>query len=242
ACDQVDYDRTMHYVHGLQSRGPIAYGPFAFGGSNCSRFVANALYAGCVSKKVRLKLTYPRSLTPTPLGTVINGDTVGTIWEVNEGQVSRFNGTKWSPVREVIWQFGDTPMFKLNREEEDRNWLEGSLIEPERPDDLPDDATWFGAIGSGAWFRLTQPDSLEQNEFRFQRYNAYGVVDCDRVVVPRIGQLNARESFTLTYETNCRFCTVMQGGEKVVLESIREYPDIITLPVDAVVDALPVRN
>ena len=222
ACYEINYDRAMRYVRKLQNRGAIAYGPFVYGGSNCSRFVADALYAGCINKKVRLKLAYPISITPSPLGTVLNADTTGVIWEVDKGNITEYRGGKLSAIKDVFTSLG---MKRLNRESKATKdyWLMGTLHEPERPSILPERAKWFGGIGSGAWFYLSKPEGLKKDEFRFQRINPEGEFDCDRVFKPKIGKFNFDAPFELTYETNCLFCTVIQFGEKIILESVREF-------------------
>ena len=51
----------------MQEREFIAYGPFRFGGTNCSRFVNKVLRAGQLGVFNKVALHFPWMLTPTPM-------------------------------------------------------------------------------------------------------------------------------------------------------------------------------
>lgn len=64
---QVDYHRTLNYIVSLQNRDHIEYGPFVMNGTNCSRFVSNAILAGNPELRVRIGLHFPLTVSPTPM-------------------------------------------------------------------------------------------------------------------------------------------------------------------------------
>lgn len=54
----------------MQADSPIAYGPFIYGGSNCSRFVNTCILAGDPDLQHRVRLRFLVPLTPTPMNNV----------------------------------------------------------------------------------------------------------------------------------------------------------------------------
>jgi len=64
---RLDVKKAENYINKQQKIGFISYGPFVSGGSNCSRFVSAVLLAGKPKLLQSLALTFPLSLTPTPL-------------------------------------------------------------------------------------------------------------------------------------------------------------------------------
>lgn len=66
----VNFEKAFAKAMQMQSNSPIPYGPFLPYGTNCSRFVNTILLSGKPSLLHRLVLTYPKTLSPTPIGNV----------------------------------------------------------------------------------------------------------------------------------------------------------------------------
>lgn len=64
---RLNIKKSENYIIKQQKRMFLPYGPFISKGTNCSRFVCNALRAGNPKFLQKLTLTFPLSLTPTPL-------------------------------------------------------------------------------------------------------------------------------------------------------------------------------
>jgi hypothetical protein len=62
------FDKALKYAMRLQEKEFIAYGPLQFRGSNCSRFVSDLILSGKPSLHTRLKLYFPLTISPTPMG------------------------------------------------------------------------------------------------------------------------------------------------------------------------------
>ena len=54
----------------IQTHSPSKYGPFVWKGTNCSRFVRTIALAGKPKLTDRIKLFFPLSISPTPIGNV----------------------------------------------------------------------------------------------------------------------------------------------------------------------------
>jgi hypothetical protein len=55
------------YINTLQGKDWVPYGPFITKGTNCSRFVCNALLKGIPARKSKIALRFPLTLSPTPM-------------------------------------------------------------------------------------------------------------------------------------------------------------------------------
>ncbi|MBS3739267.1 DUF6695 family protein [Mesohalobacter halotolerans] len=69
---QINFEKALRRCKYLQDQDFIEYGPFVLNGTNCSRFVRSVLFNAVSSKFLKLKLTFTRTLSPTPIGIVKN--------------------------------------------------------------------------------------------------------------------------------------------------------------------------
>jgi hypothetical protein len=65
---KVYYQKAIHRAKAMQDKETITYGPFVPHGTNCSRFVRSVLFNSVTSRALKLKLTFPRTLSPSPIG------------------------------------------------------------------------------------------------------------------------------------------------------------------------------
>lgn len=80
---KVDFDKVLAHVTRLQDQEFIPYGPFLPKGTNCSRFVNSAILNGNPPLQVRILLTTPPTLTPTPIWNI---RAIGSATTYSEGQ------------------------------------------------------------------------------------------------------------------------------------------------------------
>ena len=64
---RIDISKTEAHINSLQEEDWIPYGPFVSAGTNCSRFVCDALLKGNPNVFSKLALRFPATLTPTPM-------------------------------------------------------------------------------------------------------------------------------------------------------------------------------
>ena len=67
---RVDYNEVIGRIKMFQQQNFIPYGPFVRNGTNCSRFVRDAIVAGLDEPLLRFMLKYPWTYTPSPTGLV----------------------------------------------------------------------------------------------------------------------------------------------------------------------------
>jgi len=114
----------------LQASGPIPYGPFINGGTNCSRFVNRVLLNGIINRRSRFKLSYVKPFTPTPLNNVTAlGRSVNIAPKHNH--VSHY------------------PELRP-----DKDFFRSTLPAPARHPEIPESAQWLSGEGAGSWYHL----------------------------------------------------------------------------------------
>lgn len=99
----VDFVRSYALAHRLQSQNFIAYGPFIYSGTNCSRFVNKVIIAGSTSRKIRNSLRFPLMLTPTPLWNV---KALGQTVELVKSPSGDARNKNWTPPRGALFLEG----------------------------------------------------------------------------------------------------------------------------------------
>jgi hypothetical protein len=89
---KINFEKATEFINRQQAKEFIPYGPFLANGTNCSRFVNNAILSGRPPFSARILLQIPPSLTPTPL------------WNLRAiGNVARYSG-EYSFEKQVINQ------------------------------------------------------------------------------------------------------------------------------------------
>ncbi len=87
--DGADVSKAYNFAKRFQNSSPVPYGPFKYGGTNCSRFTSSVFRAGCSNFWKKLRLLAPTSLTPTTLGNVLVVSIDGYFYEVENGIVKK---------------------------------------------------------------------------------------------------------------------------------------------------------
>jgi hypothetical protein len=84
----IDYDKAMKKATAMQEREAIYYGPFEFGGTTCSRFVAQTVLSSSSDwlTKMMILLPYTISATPRSNNKVLND--CPYYYEVDKGSVT----------------------------------------------------------------------------------------------------------------------------------------------------------
>lgn len=113
---RVNFEKALAKAEEMQQQSPIKYGPFRYGGSNCSRFVNSVIRSGKPDMKALFKLNFMVPLTPTPMN-----------------NVNSFNHRTVLPKMLPFAGFQPKPVVN-------KSVLKGTLPEPKRPHWLPGNA------------------------------------------------------------------------------------------------------
>lgn len=206
-CGEIDYVKAKNYIDDLQGQGSIPYGAFDKLGSNCARFVTDTILASTSDEKIIKALRFNKKFTPSTVGNVEKGDTLGQVYEVYQGIIKPFEG---SALKENLTNYFDKkkPTPELEQIDGDGN-------------QLPDNAQRLSGTGSNAWFELLQEDSLPKNHYRIRRYNDWYELDYDGVYISE--DLNVSQPYQFTYDSNCAFCTILQNESKIHLKGVGAF-------------------
>ncbi len=191
---KINFHRAFSKAFYLQQISPIPYGPFRYKGSNCSRFVNSALIAGKPSWWKAFNLKYFVPLTPTPINNVNSLENLVVL-----------------PYLRTAALYCPTPIS-------DKSLLKGTLAEPERPENIPEQAQWLSGEGAGSWYSI----SKEENEKYFiSRFGPNGELECEGEFENMItGSLNINLPYRFEYLSHCRRVKISQGNQVIEFRRI----------------------
>lgn len=190
---EIDFNKAIEKALQMQSESPIAYGPFKYGGSNCSRFVQTAILAGQPKLSNCLKIKYKIPLSPTPMSNV--------------------NALK---NKTIIKKLLKTVAFKpLTPLPEQR--IKATLPKPERAPSIPTSAQWLSGEGAGSWY-----DIIKNNDnFKVYRYSPIAETEClgdfqyfGSDELPKLYELK------FTYPSNCAEISLSNSSKTYQLKRI----------------------
>ncbi len=207
-CYETDYEKTKAFIHEMIDLGSIPYRVFG-GGSNCSRFVADSFKAGTLNSRLNFKFKYPMTITPSPIGNVVNGTSNGKMYEVYKGVINPYPGGRRHTIREL---FNNT--FGEDKDIQGFT-LVGNMLEPPKPDSVPEAAQWLGGRGAGSWFHAVQTSDLEVNQFRVRRYINDGTVMYNRIFHLEDGALNLDEPYQFIHDCHATKTTIVQHERRI---------------------------
>ncbi|PKP01896.1 MAG: hypothetical protein CVU14_04355 [Bacteroidetes bacterium HGW-Bacteroidetes-9] len=190
---KIDFEQSYQKVLQLQKRSPIAYGPFKYKGSNCSRFVNTSIVAGKPDWIYIFKLKYFVLLTPTPL-----------------------NNVNFLPKKVIIPKLLKTKAFCPIPIADIRK-LKHTLEQPPKNDKIPDNAQWLSGEGSGSWFSINQ----DLDNFRIARYSPEGELECSGVFKQaNINSFNINLPFQIDHLSHCQSVVVKQSENKILFKRL----------------------
>lgn len=208
----INANAALHFMNEQQNLGHIPYGPFQFGGSNCSRFVAKTIQQS--TRKGGLKFIYPIYGTPSPLGNIFNSSENDVFkFEANAVQVqvkTRFT----LHLRELTKHL----FFKRNEKiPKSSQQLEGTLEPPAREQSIPQHAQWLGGTGAGAWYYIKQKSGTN---FIVGRAQKNGHIDFELPFKTVNKKFTIESKFEFSYPSHAQTMTIIQGGEKIIFSRV----------------------
>lgn len=145
----VNFNLAFDKAKEMQQISPIAYGPFAIKGSNCSRFVNTVIRAGKPGFCNWFKLYFFNPFTPTP-----------------KSNVNCLRNKRIIPKQYIEEEF--CPVRKS------KSVLRNTLEIPERNSEIPENAIWLSGEGAGSWFVFEIKGGL----LKSTRYSPAGNIEC----------------------------------------------------------------
>jgi hypothetical protein len=185
---KIDFNSAFSKASLMQQKSPIRYGPFRYGGSNCSRFVNTAIRAGNPAWFSALKLNFFVPLTPTTLN-----------------NVNSFGNKVVLPKQLPFPAFVPQPI-------DDKSALQKTLPAPERAKIIPSNAQWLSGEGAGSWFNIIANDA----HFIISRYGPDGNLECEsEFLICNKTFFDISKPYRFDYLSHCRKVIINQNGENI---------------------------
>ncbi|MCL7762917.1 hypothetical protein MPF19_05765 [Polaribacter sp. Z014] len=199
--NEIDFSKAHQFIHQLIDEKEIPYGAFIKKGTNCARFVTDAIIASSSNKKIGQQLKKSNLLTPSPIGNVIKGNTNNIIYTIYKQEIKVYKN------RSILKEYKASFFKKFNNEP--------NLIGTEHPNikvfELKK-GTWLGGIGSGAWFKIEQQVNLEI--YKIARYTAKGKKDFEALFSINKTCFNPSIAHNFMHPTNCKEVFIQQKDKK----------------------------
>ncbi len=120
----INFDKAFRFAKKQQKKDAIPYGPFAYRGTNCSRFTSRVLRAGSREFYRKIQTILSLSLTQTPLGNVMISATENNFYKVENSFVHKYRAniftflTHWTlpPLKAVPFVFNKKWRLSSQRE------------------------------------------------------------------------------------------------------------------------------
>ncbi len=193
----INYEKAKKFIDGLINQKEIPYGAFVKNGTNCARFVTDAIIASTTNTIAKFHLKKSNLLTPSPIGNVIRGNSNDKIFSVKNQKITTY--TNRSVIREYKNSFFNKFDIVPN--------LKGTEL-PNKDVFNLNNATWLGGIGSGAWFKIEEQISVDT--YKISRYTANGVKDFEGFFIIDNTTFQLDEKHEFIYPTNCKEMFVIQ--------------------------------
>jgi hypothetical protein len=168
----------------LQDSCPLPYGPFVRGGSNCSRFVNDAIVAGKPHWRQAFRLRYMVPFTPTTLNNVNSLENKMVI-----PALAKSIGMDFSK--------------KLTKDQ-----LKSTLPAPPRHPAIPENAQWLSGEGAGSWFHIEGDGDL----FLISRYSPEGKFECQSHFFKENGKrFDIQAEYRFVHLSHCKQVKIIQN-------------------------------
>jgi hypothetical protein len=191
---RLSYESALKKVRHLQEISPIPYGPFRYGGSNCSRFVNTSILSGKPSLRYNFRLRYFLPLTPAPLTNVAALSNRVKLAKILQGE-------KFCPIRKL-----------------DKELLKTTRPAPERYHEIPENAQWLSGEGAGSWFSFEKDGMV----LKVSRYSPEGVIECRGIYENKtIEDFKLEGEYCITYPSNCKIVSLKLNDRQLKFERVR---------------------
>ncbi len=205
-CEEVNYERVINYIMVTQDKGIIKYGPFVRKGTNCSRFVADAMLSGVVDEQKIRKIKRLYRITPSVLGNVESGNSYDYYYIASEDSV-RISRENLMPIQKKLlfdWGKGYGHISKS---------LSGTLNEPIH-NKKDDSWQWLGGIIYGVWYDIEETDM--DMIYRVTQYCAEGDVNWSELFQSN-NKINLTQPYKFDYPSHYDCITINTNNKSIKL-------------------------
>ena len=165
-CKKVNYERVVKYVDEIQAKGIVKYGPFERDGSNCARFVTDAMLNGVLDEDMLEDVDDLYNLTPSVLENIDAANSNDYYYVTTQDSI--YKSTRNLEIIQLDILFDNS-----NGYDHIIDCQKGQLIAPDR-DPIDKNWHWLGGIGYGVWYEIEQTDN--KGIYCITQYSAEGKI------------------------------------------------------------------
>lgn len=211
--ENANYERLQEYTSFIINNGIMRYGPFDKEGTNCVRFVSDALLNCTLDKRIYRKVSALYALTPSVLTNVGASSSDGSYYVASENGVIHTTKNITMVQASIIFDKGKGY----------ENLYEGNVGKLEEPVDNKKDPAWrwLPGVGYGVWYDikpvLDASDTGDTQKFDVSQYSTQGNLMW-RATFETEGDIVPSE-YQISYPSHYGLITLQAGGK---LYSIRK--------------------
>lgn len=209
-CEGVNYEHVKAYAAYMQRRGLIAYGPFEPNGSNCARFVGNALRRGVQDDEVYDRVDKQFNIAPSVLGLVEAGNSYDYHYEITEDTLYTSTQDLGKLQKQCLFDWGKGGYKGKNR-------VNGSQ-QPHPDIEVGDNWRWLVGTGCGAWFHIEE--TTNKLQYLISKYDERGRTIYKSLFTSPV-EVDVEGNFTMDYLSDYREVTIqLENGTRVSFERL----------------------
>ncbi|QOD60791.1 hypothetical protein H9I45_15855 [Polaribacter haliotis] len=196
---EINFSKAKNFINKLIESKEIPYGAFLKNGTNCARFVTDAIIASSTNKKITKKLKESNLLTPSPIGNVIKGNTNNLIYQAKNQHINEYKN------RSIVKEYKESFLNKFDIEPDLRGTEEPNLAVFNL-----ENGTWLGGIGSGAWFNIEE--KITNHKYKVARYTSKGIKDFEGIFMIDNILFNHKKEYKFIHPTSCTEIFIEQNN------------------------------
>ncbi len=205
--EEIQYKKALNFINNIIDKKELPYGPFMKKGTNCARFVTDAIMKSTTNKKVKYHLKKSKIFTPSPIGNVIKATTSKTIYEVHFQEILSYKN------RSILKEYKASFFNKFDNEL--------NLIGTELPDlnkfSLKK-GTWLGGIGSGTWYNIEK--QIDSKTYSIAKYNVNGIKEFEFNFITEDFTFDLQSDFKFMYPSNFKEMHIYQKNKNFIFKKV----------------------
>jgi len=214
----INFNSAKKYGDDCVIQGTYPYGALARNNNNCSRFITRMLMRSSTKFHFWHSIHFPETIKSSPISNLVNAVADRTIYSYTaEEKIVRIKMTRFQSFWFLLKQLGDNVSSRKS------SYLPsdapiGAMQYQYKPSSLPDEASYLGGVGDGAWYYY---EIIDKQHIRIQRFTTTGQLEYTVLgLLP--AQLDVNQDFSITYDSHLLFTHVLQGQQRFLVKHLKQ--------------------
>jgi hypothetical protein len=167
----LDFNKAKAYADSWVDIGTYPYGAVGKNNNNCSQFTTRILIESSEKFHFWHKINFPETIKASPMSNLVNSAPDKMIYSYTENEgLRKFKKTRWASFWFLLKKLQDNVSSKKAALLPDDS-RPGAMTVQNKPASVPDNATYLGGVGDGAWFSV---ESRSERLFSVTRFTTSG--------------------------------------------------------------------